>query len=468
MAPKSETPKSASITPKPRETIAKSHPLSRGTRIYVRPANANTPLLTIGKHLTISDFTADTTHRTPRPQSLPSPLGLSIHFQHQTRHWIGRGTNIASTTVTRGLPKSTSFFKYAKREATGIALGARLAIYKVCWGKLGCARSHIVDGADKAVKDEVDDPLNFLRWATIEWAWVKHHVKYSSIDHNSWSKLSTIDRNFSAQLFLGNEVILSRTSICIGKLLGEDVGDIHCISNFSYSNLANCKTVICMHDPYDYSGVPKGLILEKTGGIGVVIDNDECYGDYWGRVFIPRPQSALCLLVKPDIIASGVDMLAAWPTEVLPSRLLEDPRRSEFNVISGTCMACPCVSSIVALIKGAHSNWSPAMIKSALMTTAYNHYHDDGRPLVDQSSNKDASIWDFGADHIDPEKATDPGLLYDINSEGYIEFLSRGTSAVATRPVCQPNKLEVRVIRTLTNVGSTPSSYRIRVASPRG
>jgi len=86
-------------------------------------------------------------------------------------------------------------------------------------------------------------------------------------------------------------------------------------------------------------------------------------------------------------------------------------------------MACPYVSDVVALIKGTHLDWSPAMTKSALMTTAYNHYHDDGTPLVDQASNKDVSIWDFDAGHIDPEKATDPGLIYDINSEGYIEFL---------------------------------------------
>ena len=70
--------------------------------------------------------------------------------------WIGHGTNTSSTAAERGLPKSTSFFRYAKREATRIAPWVRLAIYKVCWDKLGCARSDRVDGVNKAVKDGVD------------------------------------------------------------------------------------------------------------------------------------------------------------------------------------------------------------------------------------------------------------------------------------------------------------------------
>lgn len=61
---------------------------------------------------------------------------------------------------------------------------------------------------------------------------------------------------------------------------------------------------------------------------------------------------------QPDIAAPGVNILAA----VLPA---DTPYRFE----SGTSMAAPHVSGIVALLKSLHPHWSPAAIKSALVTT---------------------------------------------------------------------------------------------------
>ncbi|GJM90846.1 hypothetical protein PR202_ga07166 [Eleusine coracana subsp. coracana] len=60
-------------------------------------------------------------------------------------------------------------------------------------------------------------------------------------------------------------------------------------------------------------------------------------------------------ILKPDIAAPGVSILAAV--------------RNSYQFMSGTSMACPHVSAIIALLKSIYPDWSPAMMKSAIITT---------------------------------------------------------------------------------------------------
>ncbi|KAF8769398.1 hypothetical protein HU200_006589 [Digitaria exilis] len=134
----------------------------------------------------------------------------------------------------------------------------------------------------------------------------------------------------------------------------------------------------------------------------------------------PNPQSPEIL--KPDLIAPGLNILAAWPSGVGPAGIPSDTRRTEFNILSGTSMACPHVSGLAALLKAAHPTWSPAAIKSALMTTAYVRDNSNGT-MVDESTGAVAGAFDFGAGHVDPMRAMDPGLVYDIAPGDYVNFL---------------------------------------------
>lgn len=72
---------------------------------------------------------------------------------------------------------------------------------------------------------------------------------------------------------------------------------------------------------------------------------------------------------QPDITAPGVDIIAAYSDAVSPSEQPFDKRRVKFITMSGTSMSCPHVSGVVGLLKSLYPDWSPAAIKSAIMTT---------------------------------------------------------------------------------------------------
>ena len=67
-----------------------------------------------------------------------------------------------------------------------------------------------------------------------------------------------------------------------------------------------------------------------------------------------------------------MDVIAAYSEEASATGLPFDDRRVPYNTLSGTSMSCPHVAGIAGLIKARYPDWSPAMIKSAIMTTGEN------------------------------------------------------------------------------------------------
>ncbi|XXG77542.1 hypothetical protein AAC387_Pa08g1679 [Persea americana] len=195
------------------------------------------------------------------------------------------------------------------------------------------------------------------------------------------------------------------------------------------------------------------------------------------------PGSLAPTVLKPDIAAPGVNILAAYPP-------LENS--DKFVIESGTSMACPHVAGIVALIKFLHPDWSPAAIKSALVTTA-SQTGTDGEAIIAEGGNrKPADAFDMGGGLVNPNKAANPGLIYDMNMGDYIQFLcsmgysnslissaakknisclinSRAVIDMNLPSICIPNlKRTVTISRTVTNVGPFNSSYTALVQSPHG
>ncbi|XP_042515836.1 subtilisin-like protease SBT3.9 [Macadamia integrifolia] len=196
------------------------------------------------------------------------------------------------------------------------------------------------------------------------------------------------------------------------------------------------------------------------------------------------PNTLLPDVLKPDIGAPGVNILAAYPPKVTGH---------PYEFLSGTSIASPHVAGVAALIKTLHKNWSPAAIKSAIMTTA-SQTGTDGQVIWAQGGNlKPATPFDMGGGNINPIKVAYPGLIYDISTESYIQFLcSKGYTDEQMAGMTKRNDscsrirrlfsldlnlpsisipyLEniVTVTRTVTNVGSVNSVYKALVKSPPG
>lgn len=135
----------------------------------------------------------------------------------------------------------------------------------------------------------------------------------------------------------------------------------------------------------------------------------------WMAAFSSRgPNPVYEDLIKPDVTAPGVNILAGaspFPDPgFLPGEL--------FQSIGGTSMSSPHVAGVFALIKQARPFWSPAMAKSALMTTA-------SQDVMKEDGVTPADPFDMGAGHINPDGSGvagspfDPGLVYNA---GYLDY----------------------------------------------
>lgn len=129
-------------------------------------------------------------------------------------------------------------------------------------------------------------------------------------------------------------------------------------------------------------------------------------------------------IIKPDISAPGVQILAAG--SVQPNA---HTNSGNFAVLSGTSMASPHVAGLFALLKQAHPDWTPAMARSALMTTARQN-------LRKTFQDRAADPFDIGAGAIVPSKIFEPGLVYDAGLPDYLAFTCENNTMLTSIAVC--------------------------------
>lgn len=186
-------------------------------------------------------------------------------------------------------------------------------------------------------------------------------------------------------------------------------------------------------------------------------------------------------VIKPDITAPGVKILAATTNTPMFGTAGES-----FAYLQGTSMSSPHIAGMAALFKESNPEWSPAQIKSALMTSARQN-------LTKEDGTTPADPFDFGAGHASPVDAMDPGLLFDANYADYLAFLcglNQQAFVAGTGTTCEtlssdgfstePSQLnlasigiaelgnEETITRTVSNATETASIYTATIEAPEG
>ncbi|RZC76275.1 hypothetical protein C5167_000406 [Papaver somniferum] len=421
-------------------------------------------------------------------------------FFRSPRDSDGHGTHTAST-VAGSVVNNVSLFGIASGTARGGMPSARLAIYKTCWF-VACTDADNLAAFDDAISDGVD---------------------IISISGSSLNPLK-MDKF--------HPVIFARDAAAAGVTEGEAS---LCFNGTLDRKLIKRKIVVCSGLGIDNPDV----VVREGGGVGMVLSIDSLFGlnEYSLQYVIPTtvldrnevqvlqnyvsrsknptakisptktilnatrapkmaffssigPNTITPDIIKPDITAPGVRILAAWSPVSIESTA---GRSVDYNIISGTSMSCPHASGIAAMVKSHHPSWSPAAIKSAIMTTA-NAMDNTKRAILQNPSDSPASPFNYGSGHVNPIAALDPGLVYDFGSKDLIDFLC-STRAYATqiqmltgkKVACKSPPVpmydlnypsigvanmngSVTIVRTVTYYGHGPAVFdsKVELDSPTG
>ncbi|RVX14713.1 Subtilisin-like protease SBT5.4 [Vitis vinifera] len=389
--------------------------------------------------------------------------------------------------------------------AGGGSPGARVAAYKVCWPQVnngGCFDADIMAAFDAAIHDGVDvlsvslggdasdyftDGLAIGSFHAVKRGIVVVSsagndgpkgcvgIKRITLDDNGWC--STIDREFTNYVALGNRKHLKGMSLSTKGLPSNKFYPVISSLDAKAANASAQDAILCKPGTLNPKKV-KGKILSGNELIAdphVLPASHVNFSD-GAAVFnyINSTNNSLSLLnpmayltrvrtqlgIKPASIyglffiegtqhhytrnSQGVNIIAAYSESIGPTDQTFDKRRIPFNAQSGTSMSCPHISGIVGLLKTLHPDWSPAAIKSAIMTSA--RTRDDNMEPMLNSSNLKATPFSYGAGHVRPNRAMDPGLKpYKCPKSFSLTGFNYPSITVPNLSVAvKPNKLEFR------------------------
>ncbi|WCJ39254.1 Subtilisin-like serine endopeptidase family protein [Euphorbia peplus] len=368
---------------------------------------------------------------------------------------------------------------------------------------------------------------------------------------------SSIDRDFQSTLVLGNGKSFQGSAINFSNLtrsatyplaFGENVASDstpvsearNCFPGSLDNNKVAGKIIVCIDTDPGLTRRIKKLVIEDAGAKGLILISENMKGVPFNSGAFPLSQigkiegyhllkymnstekpTATILptttilpykpapvvadfssrgpgqltknILKPDIMAPGVAILAAVIPETEDEGVPDVKKAAGYALNSGTSMACPHVAGVAAVIKSVHNGWTPSMIRSALMTTA-SIYDNLGKPLKN-SSGSFSNPHEMGVGEINPTKALHPGLIFQTTTNDYLKFLCfYGYSEKLIRSMANdkkfncPQKISENLIstinypsisvaklgksltikRTVTNFGPPNSTYIASIKAPKG
>jgi hypothetical protein len=345
------------------------------------------------------------------------------------------------------------------------------------------------------------------------------------VAHNSpWltTVAASTHYNFENTIVLGNGkrfrgASVSRTALPQTKLVrSADVG----VAGADATEVARCfsggnldpakvegKIVVCERGTNDR--VDKSLAVKQAGGVGMILanvapgsldadfhsvptihvsdtDSPKIFnylenkgkqataafklGDVTGLKPTPVPQVAGFSsrgpalangsdLIKPDIAAPGQSVLAAVAPPSNSNR--------KYDLYSGTSMASPHIAGLAAFMMGVQKNWTPMMVKSAMMTSA--------KSLKNADNGTDKDAFGQGAGLVRPKKMFDPGLFVTSNAHDWERFyqgqgLDFGVEPMAAKDLNGPSMAQGQVTSqtsfTREFVSTRAGTWKVSVKVP--
>ncbi|HEX4010226.1 MAG TPA: S8 family peptidase [Solirubrobacteraceae bacterium] len=136
-------------------------------------------------------------------------------------------------------------------------------------------------------------------------------------------------------------------------------------------------------------------------------------------------------IAKPDVLAPGAHIVTTLAPNsdfatLCPSCIVQN----DYFQVSGTSLAAPIVAGIAADLVAAHPNWTPEMVKGAIVNTATQ------LPSGGVEVNGDRADWAYGRQLISDQGLT-PNQLIDPDT-GTIDYSAASWSAGDWTPATDP------------------------------